>query len=70
MNKRRKPDFRTIIALQASRGFSFHVFQDYGEDAEVMRGFSKSFTALLEAVRYARRVPGGMVYDSEGNPVN
>jgi hypothetical protein len=60
--------FDQKIKLLADRGYKFHVFQTYGETGDE-RGHSRSFDDFDRALRYARLVPRGIIYDNRGTDV-
>ena len=56
--------FDQKIATLNGRGFTHHVFQDYGSE----RGHSMSFKDFASAKRHARKVDG-IVYNAKGADV-
>jgi hypothetical protein len=63
-------NFEQKIGHLNAQGYTHHVFQEYGEKGDhLSRGHSKSFDDFESAKKYARKVPGGMVYDTKGNDV-
>ena len=61
-------NFNATIEHQNTLGYGYHVFQEFGSDGE-KRGLSMSFKDKRQACHHADIVPGGHVYNRDGESV-